>query len=101
MRRPCVHIRKIIQGRKDAGLTTYCFFLDVQKAYDTSMEKLVVAKGVGNWDHRKDVENDEKYGGMCERCCDAGRGNIMLILYNDLHRDVHYHPICSRYILMI
>ena len=25
---------KIIQGRKDAGLTTYCF-LDVQKAYDT------------------------------------------------------------------
>ena len=26
---------KIIQGRKDAGLTTYCFFLDVQKAYDT------------------------------------------------------------------
>ena len=26
---------KIIQGRKDAGLTTYCFFLDVQKAYGT------------------------------------------------------------------
>ena len=26
---------KIIQVRKDAGLTTYCFFLDVQKAYDT------------------------------------------------------------------
>ena len=26
---------KIIQGRKDAGLTPYCFFLDVQKAYDT------------------------------------------------------------------
>ena len=26
---------KIIQGRKDAGLKTYCFFLDVQKAYDT------------------------------------------------------------------
>ena len=34
--RSCVdHIyalSKIIQGRKDAGLTTYCFFLDVQKA---------------------------------------------------------------------
>ena len=29
---------KIIQGRKNAGLTTYCFFLDVPKAYD-SMEK--------------------------------------------------------------
>ena len=24
-----------IQGRKDAGLTMYCFFLDVQKAYGT------------------------------------------------------------------
>ena len=32
----CVHhvytLGKIIQGRKDAGLMTYCFFLDVQKA---------------------------------------------------------------------
>ena len=28
---------KIIPGRKDAGLTTYCFFLDVQKAYDTAV----------------------------------------------------------------
>ena len=26
---------KIIQGRKDVGRTTYCLFLDVQKAYDT------------------------------------------------------------------
>ena len=26
---------KVAQGRKDAGLTTYCFFLDVQTAYDT------------------------------------------------------------------
>ena len=26
---------KIVQGRKDAGRTTYCFFLDVQKAHDT------------------------------------------------------------------
>ena len=37
--RSCIdHIHtlgKIIQGRKDAGLKTYCFFLDVQKAYDT------------------------------------------------------------------
>ena len=40
----------IIQGRKDAGRTTYCFFLDVQKAYDTSVEKWVVEKVVGNWD---------------------------------------------------
>ena len=26
---------KMIQGREDAGQTTYCFFLDVPKAYDT------------------------------------------------------------------
>ena len=26
---------KLIQGRKDAGLTTYCTFPDVQKAYGT------------------------------------------------------------------
>ena len=26
---------KKIQGRKDRGLTTYCFFLGVPKAYDT------------------------------------------------------------------
>ena len=25
----------MIQGREDAGLTTYCFFLDVQKTCDT------------------------------------------------------------------
>ena len=40
---------KIIQGRKDAGLATYCFFLDVQKVYG-SVEKWVVEKVVGNWD---------------------------------------------------
>ena len=37
--RSCVNhvytLGKVIQGRKGAGLTTYCFFLDVQKAYDT------------------------------------------------------------------
>ena len=26
---------QVVQGRKDAGRTTYCFFLDVQRAYDT------------------------------------------------------------------
>ena len=29
-------------------------------------------KDVENWDHRRDVEKDETYGGMCEKCCDAG-----------------------------
>ena len=28
-------VGRIIQGRKRAGKPTYCFFLDVQKAYDT------------------------------------------------------------------
>ena len=33
MRRPGIQIRYL--RKKDAGLTTYCFFLDVQKAYGT------------------------------------------------------------------
>ena len=28
-------------------------------------------KYVGNWDQRENVENDENYDGMCEKCCDA------------------------------
>ena len=35
-------------------------------------------KYVGNWDQRKDVENDEKCDGMCEKCCHAGRGIIQV-----------------------
>ena len=30
-----LRVGKIIQGRKDAGLTNYHFFVDVQKAYYT------------------------------------------------------------------
>ena len=30
---------------------------------------------VGNWDQKKDMEN-EKHDGMHEECCDDGRGNI-------------------------
>ena len=40
------------------------------------MEKWIVEKTIGNRNQRKDVENDEKYDGMCEKCCDVGRGNI-------------------------
>ena len=29
------NLGNVTQGRKDAGLTTHCFFLDAQKAYDT------------------------------------------------------------------
>ena len=40
------------------------------------MEKRVVGKAVGNWDQkRKMQEDDEKDDQMCEKCCDAGRGN--------------------------
>ena len=35
-----------------------------------------MGKYVGNWDKWKYVGNDEKYDGVCEECCDAGRGNI-------------------------
>ena len=39
---------KIIQGRKDGGLATYCFFLDVQKAYDKVGRNGLWKKTVGN-----------------------------------------------------
>ena len=70
---------KIIQGRKDAGLTTYCFFLHVQKAYDTvhTWRDAGCGKICGKLGSEERCgENDEKYYGMCEKCCDAGRGNI-------------------------
>ena len=68
---------KLIQGRKEAGLTTSCFFQDIQKAYD-SMEEWVVETYVRYWCQRKDVENGEKYYGICEKCCDAGGVNIKI-----------------------
>ena len=50
--RSCVHhvytLGKIIQGRKDVGLTAYCFFLHVQKAYDTLWGNELWGKVVGN-----------------------------------------------------
>ena len=42
------------------------------------MEEWVVEKYVGNWDWRKGAENVKKYYGRCEKCCDAGRGNIQV-----------------------
>ena len=38
-------------------------------------------KVVRNWDQRKDAENDEIYHGICEKCCDAGRGTIQVCWY--------------------
>ena len=67
---------KIIHGRKDAGLTTTLFLPGCTEGLCHSMKEWVLEKYVGNWDRGKDVENDENDDGMCEKCCDAGRGNI-------------------------
>ena len=78
--RSCVNqvytLGKIVQGRKDAGLTNVLFLSRCTEGLRHSMEKWVVEKTMGNRNQRKDVENDEKDDGMCEKCCDAGRGNI-------------------------
>ena len=37
----------------------------------TQYGKWVVGKVVGNWDQKKDVENNKKYDGMCEKCCEG------------------------------
>ena len=46
------------------------------------------------------MENDEKYGGICEKWCDAGRGNTGLCCYffKESHKDVRCLRINSRYI---
>ena len=67
------------------------------------MEGWVLEKDAGTWDQRKEVENDENYDGMCEKCCDAERGNIQICRYFTRSCTgvyVHYRPIYSRYILM-
>ena len=53
------------------------------------MEKWVWKKAVGNWGYRKAVENGEKYDGIYEKCCGAGRGKNedVLIFYKEQHRD--------------
>ena len=45
------------------------------------MDEWVVEKDAGNRDHRKDVENGEKFDGLSEKCCDAGRGNVQVSWY--------------------
>ena len=62
-------LSKIIQGRKDAGLTTTRrFFLDVQKAYDTVVRRNGFSKiYVGHWDRRKNVSRMMKKMTECAR----------------------------------
>ena len=45
------------------------------------MEKWVVEKWWEIWAQRRDVENDEKYDGMCDKYCDGGRGDVELCCY--------------------
>ena len=46
---------KIVQGRKGARLTTYCFFLGVQKTYDTVWRN-------GLWKSCGKLGSEERYG---------------------------------------
>ena len=69
---------KMIQGRKDAGRTTYCFFLDVQKAYNTTWRN-------GWWKKWWEIGIRGKMWRMMKKMtecttsvCDAGRGNVEL-----------------------
>ena len=82
---------RIIQGRKDAGLTAHCFFLDIQ-AYDTvwrnGLRKKLCETGIRQ---RKDVEDGaENYRNI----------EIFFISYKELHKDVRCHPLYSTYLSM-
>ena len=71
--RGCVYHRytfsKTLQGRKEAGRTAYCFVLHLENAYVTAWRNRLWEELSGNRTG-KDVENDSKYVGMCEKCCD-------------------------------
>ena len=60
-------------------------------------------KAVGNWDQRKDVENDENMT-ECARSGTVLDGEISnyspMIFHKELHGGVRYHPVYCRYILM-
>ena len=50
---------KVTQGRKDAGLTTYCFFLDIQKAFGTVWRNRL-------WEKMWEIEIREKMRRMMQ-----------------------------------
>lgn len=72
---------KIVHGSKGAGLTSYCYFLDVLKAYDTVRKKGLWEKLRENGIRGKDVEHNEKDDGVSEKCYDAGPGNMEVCFY--------------------
>lgn len=68
----CLHhvytVSENTQWRENVGLTTYPFFLDVQKAHDAgNMDKWAVEKYVGHWGKRDNVENDYEDDRMCQK----------------------------------
>ena len=69
-----------IQGRKDAGLTTYCFFLliDVQKAYGTVWRNGLWKKMWEIGIRRKTWRMMKKKTRCAKTSCDAGRGIIQI-----------------------
>lgn len=83
--RNCVHhvyaLGEIFPSRKDAGMTTCRFFLDVQNGSRHSKEKWPVEGAVGKWDRRDDVEKTEEYGGTNQKCDDDWRGSIEVLRY--------------------
>ncbi|MEP5445307.1 hypothetical protein, partial [Ekhidna sp.] len=56
--------------------TTYCFFLDVQKAYDTVWRNGLWKKLWEIGIRGKMWRMMKKMTECARRCCDAGRGNI-------------------------
>ena len=75
LNRSCVHhlytLGKVIQGRKDAGLTMYCFFLDVQKAYGTVWRN-------GLWKNMWEIGIKRKMWRMMKNIMDCARSAVML-----------------------
>ena len=88
-----------MQGQQRAAFFYLYMYISPMIRYgETGCQK----KLLNSWDQRQDVENDEKYYGMFEKCCDAGRGSIdvCLMFGKDWHRDVRCHRACSRRRLM-
>ena len=72
---------KIIQGRKDPGLTTYCFFLDVQKAYDTVWRN-------GLWKNMWEIGIRGKMWRMMKNMTECVRRAVML--YGEISKVVDF-----------
>ena len=75
IKRSCVDhvytVGRIIQGRKQAKLPTYCFFLDVQKAYDTVWRN-------GLWKQLSKYGINGKMWRMLKRMTECTKSAVML-----------------------